>query len=109
MMHIKDHYGNTIMTLEKPAIVYDTDTYILFRVGEAHIIKKYYKELIEETRIKSKQLGILDEQQQERFISTIFYMELPIDRDTAYEIEKLIYRTGYLKEYIRKLRLEKIV
>lgn len=87
---IRDYNGAVLNVVEHPAIVYDKDTYTLFRIGEASEIKEYYEKL------KSIKCGY-DEICQ--LVDSIAYMELPNNQEL---IDNLFNITGYLGQFIRQ-------
>lgn len=93
MVEIRDGQGKLYRTIQNPAIVYDSDTYTLFKIGEANEVKDYYDKMLSELYTDGGRTAM-------EFVDSVKYMELPENQGL---VDKIFNITGYLQKFIESL------
>lgn len=93
MIEIRSNPDKVFQVVEHPAIVYDADTFVVIKIGDAVNIKAYYDNTI-------KALNSMKSTAAESFVDSLRYTELPANQEL---IDNIFNITGYLQRFINSL------
>lgn len=86
---VRDGKGKVYQMLHNPAVLFDKDSGVLHKIGEAQQIKAIH----EDYDLKYREKGFHD------MANDLTYLELPLDQDL---VDNIFQKTGYLKKAIER-------
>ena len=89
MIQIRDGRGHVFNTVVEPAVVFDSDTGTLHKIGEKNEMEVY----LQEAQLKYRQAGYVME------ANSLMMMSLPADQNLVDDIFQI---TGFLRTFYRK-------
>lgn len=83
-IQVRDGYGKVYQTLKNPAVLFDKDSGVLLKIGEAHHIAMAHEEYAAKYR----------EHGHHGMANDLTYLELPLDQEL---VDNIFQKTGYLR------------
>lgn len=93
-MLIRDGYGTVFNEVENPAVVFNKDSGVYYKVGEYELLKVFHEDVV----------NGYNEQGFVGMANSLTLLELPKDQEV---VDKIFQNSGYVKLYYEKEVLNK--
>lgn len=87
-IYLMDNVGNTQYEVTNPAVVFDKNTFVVFKIGNKETVMAYYEESVE----KCNRAGI-------SLFDNWVVMDLPKD---AVLLDNILHCSGYMKFFLKE-------